>query len=194
MIPLMLTFLRANWLYVVLGIVIAGTLAYIGVLKLSRDYYKDKAATVQINFDAYKAKIKAETEAFEEMAFLSSKEANQKILAQQKIIDEKQASLSKRIRDDKTIRSINVPIESVRMLNESASNSPTTGDPKGTSQETRASETGSPASAQIVNLSTIFSTVVENNINHEKCINQLEGLQEWYNKLRSGSLSHENPS
>lgn len=188
---LLLTFLRNNWKFIAISLMIGSVLAYIYFLKVSRDFYKGRLESIKIEFTAYKDKIQAETEAFEELAFRADKEANQKILAQEKQIEEQRIALTQRIKNDKGIRGIVVPSNSIRLFNESTGPSTTTGDPKGTSQE--ANPPQASTSTQ-VDLSTVFEIMVENNLNHQKCIDQVDGLHTWYNKLRQESLKYENPS
>ena len=170
-IPLVLTFLKNNWKLLVVGLAIATLLGYIGFLKTSKDYYKNKAQELQLIINQA-----GEREEQLKLGNAAITAEYEKVLLRMNQQTEKVAALTKeKIKNDKELNSLRVSLNAVRLFNESKR------DPTAPPSDTKQGDEGSAqGTAAGISLAVIWTQVAENDANHWKCVKQVVTWQKFW--------------
>lgn len=187
---LILTFLKANWLPLLIGIVAIGLFTRYEAVRIERDHYKTEVTTLKqdvVNRDNTiktnnkqaaedKAQAKADAAAITAKYAEALDNENKLTFANAKLAGDN-------IAKDKELSGIKFSLHAVELLNSSIE-SESSGVPQPSAATTDSKPTdgtsttaGNPDSSASVSGAVVGQTIVTNNANHQACIDQVKGWQ-----------------
>ncbi len=172
---------------VVIGIVIASILGYIGYLKyevhsLTADLHDEKVA-----FEAYRVTEEGMQTALKSRAAALTLQAKEALINQWKAEEARTVAIRERIKNDAAAKAIVVPRSVIGVLNDSAT--APSGHTGGITLPKQGNDAGaSPAKAsdEVFSLQDIEATAVDNNAEHWKCIDQVHAWWKFWKTFSEG--------
>lgn len=176
MLMIALAIFKKFWPYILIGLLVLGTLAYIKGLKYEVSHYKAKAEQAQQALDDLKTSQEAAIKALEARnasitaSFQNSlRQSNAQISAQQKVIGDK-------IRENKDLRSQLVSALAVRVFNDSTTSGSNTADSATSSVEGNDGASGAT-------LADLLAAATENNARLLRCDAKVVEWQTFWTKI-----------
>lgn len=185
-IPAILGWVAKNYQIVLLGLMVAFIVGYIGYLKIDLNHWKHKAEDLQLVLNTA---LKREEALKNSNAALTRKYAD--VLADTfKQADAYNKLLKEKIANDKELASVRISLRALKLFNESKRD-PTA--PTSTAVEGDAAEADSAASSSAyvggtIPLTAIFQQVAVNDENHWKCVKQVEAWQGFWKEYEANYL------
>lgn len=187
----MLLILKAFWPWILGAVLIASGLAYLKVLHLEIAHFKADAQKYEQLYTDYRnnnEQMQAALKSSNAAITLKFKEA---LVASNAAAEESRKSLNQRIQGNASFHSVNIPGAAVRLFNDSTAephhNVLTGTEPTDAGQASPA--TASPVTSPDVDLTTLLQVSADNNIEHWKCVHQVEAWQNFWSDYKQKTLS-----
>lgn len=181
---LALAVLKKYWPFLLGALIIGGTLTYIKVLKVERDYYKEqtvkaKAETKKIAQQFNKAL--EESIARETQLEIDNGQLTDRVLEEQRAaqewFDKHNKAVKERIAANEELRKLKLSLDLIRLFN--ASKQPP-GEHNEVVANTNPGNDGQATATQEVTGTELFTVIAENDANHLKCIATVEQWQKFW--------------
>ncbi len=162
---------------IIIGLLIAAALAYVGFLHIEINHYKSDRDKIQKEFTTYRINEESMQAALKSSNSALTLEAKQQLIARLSADALKNAAIKERIMNDQAAKSIAIPADSIRVLNDSASigRDPTRATPTIGADDGTTSGTSSDPQTGFT-LQDVEGTVAENNAAAWVCV---QTLREW---------------
>ncbi len=181
MVALALTFLKANWKWVLIGLFILGLVSYIATIKIERNHYKSEYEATEVKLAALVNSSKAKetllddgNKAISDRYANSLRDANSLVIANARLNQEN-------IANAKELAAVKLSLNAVRLFNASKQSTTETSQPANTVQGTDGTTT--PATETPVVTSTLqdlLAVTAVNDANHLVCIKTVETWQKFW--------------
>ncbi len=167
--------LKAFWPQILMGVVIACAIGYVGFLKIEVSHYKSSAAKWEQKYIEYKGNAESMQAALKSSNAALTLQAKESSIAKQKEINDLKVSITKRVAADEASKHVIVPDSTVRVFNDSTIE-PSTGGTAST-DSVHVGET-----QEAITLNQFLGVATSNNIEHLSCIKQVEEWQVFWQK------------
>ncbi len=177
-LPFLLNFLKANWKWIAIGIVILSIFTYIKVLKHERDSARAELVQVTAQFKEYRTNAEAMQTALKSSNAALTLRYKSTLIEQWKAIEVGVKANAERIRADEELRAIKLSVHAVSVFNASTE-SP---DQIGSTPPTVSGDDGGTTAT----LADLIATAAENSAKHWQCIKQVKAWQGFWTEFENG--------
>jgi hypothetical protein len=165
---------------VIIGLVIAAILGYIGVLKFEVSHLTTKLHASEVAFETYKINVESMQTALKSSNAALTLQAKTSLVAALAADEAKNKAIKERIANDVKAKSIVVPASTVSVLNDSATAGSVTG---GTPPTVSGNASGASTPETDFTLQDVEDTVADNNAEHWKCIKVVKAWQAFWKEF-----------
>ena len=193
---IILTFLKDNWIPLLMGIVLLGCVTRYEVVVLERNHYKAQVSELQKQISTQKTTIAdlrktiIDTDKIAQLQRENVNKAAVEITAKYKDALSKNESLlaknrdlnDRRIRDDKELAAVRLSLRTVELFNASKE-SPSTSSGVSAPATVPGDAKVTTPSGKVVTLADMMVVVNHNDINHLSCIDQVKAWQNFWHDV-----------